>query len=61
VSKLNAVRGEPWCVYLSHGHGIIDALIGQLADSLDLTLHTVNQKHYVAIPGLCVLQPYPKD
>ncbi len=47
--------------YLSHGLGIIDALIGQLAVSLDSPLHTFNQKHYVAIPGLRVIQPYPKD
>ena len=47
--------------YLSHGLGIIDALIGQLAVSLDLPLHTFNQKHYAAIPRLRVVQPYPRD
>jgi predicted nucleic acid-binding protein len=47
--------------YLSHSLGIIDALIGQLAVSLDLTLHTFNQKHYAAIPRLQVVQPYSRD
>jgi predicted nucleic acid-binding protein len=46
--------------YLSHSLGIIDALIGQLAVSLDLPLYSFNQKHYLAIPGLRVIQPYPK-
>lgn len=47
--------------YLSHSLGIIDALIGQLAISLDLPLHTFNQKHYTAIPRLQVVQPYSRD
>jgi predicted nucleic acid-binding protein len=47
--------------YLSHSLGIIDALIGQLAVSQDLPLFTFNQKHYVTIPGLRVVQPYRKD
>lgn len=47
--------------YLSHSLGILDALIGQLAVSLDLPLYTFNQKHYAAIPGLRVVQPYSKD
>jgi predicted nucleic acid-binding protein len=47
--------------YLSHSLGIIDALIGQLAVSLDLPLHTFNQKHYVAIPRLHMVQPYSRD
>ena len=47
--------------YLSHSLGIIDALIGQLAVSLDLPLFTFNQKHYAAIAGLRVVQPYARD
>ncbi len=47
--------------YLSHSLGIIDALIGQLAVSLDLPLHSFNQKHYAAIPRLQVVQPYSRD
>ncbi len=47
--------------YLSHGLGIIDALIGQMAASLDLPLHTFNQKHYAAIPRIRLVQPYPRS
>ncbi len=44
---------------LSHNIGILDALIGQLAVSMKTPLHTFNQKHFVAIPGLRTIQPYP--
>ncbi|MCS6911068.1 MAG: hypothetical protein NZM11_10980 [Anaerolineales bacterium] len=47
--------------HLSHNLGIIDALIGQLAVSLDLPLYTFNQKHYAAIPGLKLVEPYTKN
>jgi hypothetical protein len=47
--------------YLSHNLGIIDALIGQLAVSLDLPLHTFNHKHYAAIPKLKLAQPYSRS
>lgn len=46
--------------HLSHGIGLIDTLIGQLAISLNLPLHTFNQKHYHAIPNLQTVQPYVK-
>jgi len=44
--------------HLSHGIGIIDALIGQMAVALDVPLYTFNQKHYAAIPDLKIVQPY---
>ena len=37
--------------YLSHGLGILDALIGQMAVALNLPMHTFNQRHYAAIPN----------
>ena len=46
--------------HLGHGLGILDALIGQMAVSLNLPLHTFNQKHYAIIPGLKSVQPYEK-
>lgn len=46
--------------HLSHGLGILDALIGQMAVAFNLPLYTFNQKHYVAIPGLKTVQPYEK-
>jgi len=46
---------------LSHNLGILDALIGQLAVSLNLPLHTFNDKHYAAIPNLKTAQPYVRE
>ena len=46
--------------HLSHGIGIIDALIGQTAVALDVPLYTFNQKHYLAVPNLKTVQPYKK-
>lgn len=46
--------------HLSHGLGILDALIGQMAVTLGLPLYTFNQRHYEAIPGLETAQPYEK-
>jgi len=47
--------------HLSHGLGILDALIGQMAVDLDLPLYTFNQKHYTHIPNLKTVQPYKKS
>ena len=47
--------------HLSHGLGILDALIGQMAVALHMPLHTFNQKHYLAMPHLTTIQPYEKD
>ncbi|MCA9946638.1 MAG: type II toxin-antitoxin system VapC family toxin [Anaerolineales bacterium] len=46
--------------HLSHGVGLLDALIGQTAVTLNLPLHTFNRKHYAAIPGLVTVAPYNK-
>lgn len=47
-------------VHLSHGLGMLDALIGQTAVALQVPLHTFNQKHYITIPHLQTVQPYTK-
>jgi hypothetical protein len=47
--------------HLSHGLGILNALIGQMAVALDLPLYTFNQKHYAPIPNLKTVQPYKKS
>ena len=46
--------------HLSHNLGLIDALIGQLAFSLNVPLHTFNQKHFAAMPDLKTIQPYTR-
>lgn len=48
------------CFHLSHSLGLLDTLIGQLALELDLPLHTFNEKHYRAILGLKLVQPYKR-
>ncbi len=47
--------------HLSHSLGLLDALIGQMAVALNLPIHTLNQKHYSAIPNLKTIQPYKKS
>ncbi len=46
--------------HLSHGVGLLDALIGQTAVALILPLYTFNRKHYAAIPNLATVAPYNK-
>jgi predicted nucleic acid-binding protein len=45
---------------LSHGLGIIDALIAETAIGLNLPLHTFNVRHFAAYPELKTVQPYQK-
>lgn len=47
--------------HLSHGLGVLDVLIGQMAVALNLPLHTFNQKHYTAVPNLKTVQAYKKS
>lgn len=46
--------------HLSHGIGIIDALIAETAVEADAPLCTFNQKHYLPHPKLKTIQPYPR-
>lgn len=48
------------CFHLSHGLGLLDALIGSCAVGLAAELCTFNVKHYSVIPGLVTLQPYQR-
>jgi len=44
--------------HLSHGLGLLDSLIAACAVGRTATLYTFNSKHYAAVPGLIVGQPY---
>ncbi|MEW4568732.1 type II toxin-antitoxin system VapC family toxin [Tautonia sp. JC769] len=43
---------------LSHGLGLLDALIASTAIGLGEPLASFNVKHYRVIPGLTIVQPY---
>lgn len=44
--------------HLSRGIGFIDCFIAAAAARLGCTLHTLNTKHFRAVPGLHVKRPY---
>ena len=46
---------------LSHGLGLVDSLIAATAVGYDYDLATFNQRHFAAVPGLKLLQPYPRQ
>jgi predicted nucleic acid-binding protein len=45
---------------LSHGLGLLDAVIAATAVGLDLSLVTFNVRHFGAVPGLTTEQPYTR-
>ena len=46
--------------YLSHGLGLLDAIIAACAVGLSATLYTFNEKHYRVVPGLATARPYTR-
>ena len=46
--------------HLSHGIGLLDALIGSIAIGLGDVLCTFNAKHYRVLAGLEILKPYAR-
>ena len=46
--------------HLSHGLGLLDALIAACAVGLSVRLCTFNVKHYQVVPGLVTAQPYTR-
>jgi hypothetical protein len=46
--------------HLSHGLGLIDALVAACAVGLSATLCTFNDKHYRTVPDLVTKQPYAR-
>lgn len=44
--------------HLGNAVSVLDALIAQVAISLNLPLHTFNQKHFNAFPTLETVRPY---
>lgn len=46
--------------HLSHGLGLLDALIAACVVGRSATLYTFNAKHYKAVPGLAMAEPYAR-
>lgn len=46
--------------HLSHGLGLLDALIAAIAVGLSAELCTFNNKHYQVVPDLVTVQPYTR-
>lgn len=46
--------------HLSHGLGLLDALVAAIAVGLSAELCTFNEKHYRVVPGLVTAQPYTR-
>src|SRR5438270_3775281 len=46
--------------HLSHGLGLLDAVIAACAVGLSATLYTFNDKHYRVVPGLVTARPYTR-
>jgi predicted nucleic acid-binding protein len=46
--------------YPSHGIGILDVIIAEIAVEAGFPLHTFNQKHYMPHPALQTIQPYTR-
>src|SRR6266567_829718 len=46
--------------HLSHGLGLLDALIAACAVGLSATLYTFNDKHYRVVSGLVTARPYTR-
>ena len=44
--------------HLSRGIGFLDCFVAAAARRLDCQLHTLNTKHFRAIPGLKIARPY---
>jgi predicted nucleic acid-binding protein len=47
-------------LHLSHGLGLLDALIAASAIGRSATLYTFNAKHYRSVPGLTMAEPYTR-
>jgi predicted nucleic acid-binding protein len=57
-SRLQPALNDFAAFRLSHGVGLLDALIGHTAIGRNEVLATFNVKHFGPIPGLQTIQPY---
>ena len=57
-AECNRALADFAAYHLSHGLGLLDALIAACAVGRSATLCTFNVKHYAAVPGVAIEQPY---
>ena len=56
----NRALADFTALHLSHGLGLLDSLIASCAIGLSMPLCTFNVKHFRAVPGLQLVQPYTR-
>jgi predicted nucleic acid-binding protein len=59
-ADLSAALSDFRALHLSHGIGMMDCMIAATARGLGATLFTFNSRHFSAIPGLVIHQPYKR-
>ena len=60
VSECDRALSDFSTFHLSHGLGLIDALIAACGVGRSATLFTFNVKHYRVVPGLSLARPYAR-
>lgn len=60
VESGDSVQALQWyrSYHLSRGVGFLDCFVAAAARRLDCQVHTLNTKHFRAIPGLKIIRPY---
>lgn len=60
VESGDSVQALQWyrSYHLSRGVGFLDCFVAAAARRLDCQVHTLNTKHFRAIPGLKIMRPY---
>ena len=60
VESGDSVQALEWfrSYHLSRGVGFLDCFVAAAARRLDCQVHTLNTKHFRAIPGLRTVRPY---
>ena len=60
VESGDSIQALQWyrSYHLSRGIGFLDCFVAAAARRLDCQVHTLNTKHFRAIPGLKIKQPY---
>ena len=60
VESGDSIQALQWyrSYHLSRGTGFLDCFVAAAARRLDCQVHTLNTRHFNAIPGLKIMRPY---